>query len=454
MRYTLTVFEEQHEQIKQHLLPDDGYEAVCLGLCGISRSDEEIKFLLKELVLIPHSACARSEDRVTWPLRFFEKLLLSCSNENWAWIKIHSHRSHVACFSPLDDKSDLGLVEVFEAWTNKEVQAVSAIMLPDGSMIGRAYVGLPTPCTLSKIRVVGHSLMIWMSDSSLQRKIHDSALHLFGEKTFALISALNVGVVGCSGTGSLVAEGLSRLGVEQLVLVDPDRMEMRNLNRVVNSERSDAILGTFKVHAVANRLAAESLVSTIKAFPLDLWEKDAFEALKSVDVLFGCVDSIDGRALMSRLCDYYCIPYIDLGVRLVAGAETTVQNVTGAVHYLQPGMSSLLDRGVFKQDQVDAALLKRSSPRRFSEQVKEGYMRELQGQRPAVITVNMTAAALALNELLARLHPYRYRCNSEFAEQRFEFADFDFFCTPEKSENRNMRLVAMGDKDYPCGVAL
>ena len=54
----------------------------------------------------------------------------------------------------------------------------------------------------------------------------------FGTGTTALLRNLSVAIVGCSGTGSIVAEQLARLGAGRLVLVDPDRVEEKNLNRI------------------------------------------------------------------------------------------------------------------------------------------------------------------------------------------------------------------------------
>ena len=42
------------------------------------------------------------------------------------------------------------------------------------------------------------------------------------------------------GTGSPVVEQLARLGIGRLVLVDPDRVEDKNLNRILNASREDA----------------------------------------------------------------------------------------------------------------------------------------------------------------------------------------------------------------------
>jgi hypothetical protein len=66
-------------------------------------------------------------------------------------------------------------------------------------------------------------------------------------------------------------------------------------------------------------------------------------------------------------------------------------------------------------DQVEAEGMRRTNPGLYQRQRGEGYLRGVQEDRPAVITVNGTFASLAVQELLARLHPYRNRPNGEFA---------------------------------------
>ena len=63
-----------------------------------------------------------------------------------------------------------------------------------------------------------------------------------------------VTVVGCGGTGGFAAEGICRLLPQQtkLVLIDPDRVEERNLTRQCFYKED---LGKFKSEALAQRLA-------------------------------------------------------------------------------------------------------------------------------------------------------------------------------------------------------
>ena len=86
-----------------------------------------------------------------------------------------------------------------------------------------------------------------------------------------------------------------------------------------------------------------------------------------------------------------------------------------AIHTLQPGGSSLMSRGVYDQRDLEAAFVLRDSPQEYDRLKREGYIKGVKVDRPAVISVNMTAAAAAMNEFLARLHGFRLQRNSSFA---------------------------------------
>ena len=78
-----------------------------------------------------------------------------------------------------------------------------------------------------------------------------------------------------------------------------------------------------------------------------LFDPECIAAIASCDVVFGCVDSVDGRYLLNRLAVFHSIPYFDLGVKLEADGRGGVDQVCGSVHYVQPQGSSLLSRRLF-----------------------------------------------------------------------------------------------------------
>jgi hypothetical protein len=133
------------------------------------------------------------------------------------------------------------------------------------------------------------------------------------------------------------------------------------------------------------------------------------------------MDGVEGRHLLNRLAAYYLLPYFDVGVKLVADGHGGIDEAAGAVHYVRPDGSTLQDRRVYTSEQLKAAGLRRTDPKAYREQVKAGYIRGVEEDRPAVISINMQMASSAVNEFLARLHPYRYEDNSDFAAVRRSF---------------------------------
>jgi hypothetical protein len=61
---------------------------------------------------------------------------------------------------------------------------------------------------------------------------------------------------------------------------------------------------------------------------------------------------------------------------------------------------------IYSLDQVQAEEMRRTNPEFYERQRGEGYLRGVVGNRPAVISVNMFYAALAVNDFLARLHSH------------------------------------------------
>jgi len=256
-------------------------------------------------------------------------------------------------------------------------------------------------------------------------QVRDSVRHhiqLFGPGTTTLLGRLRIAVVGCSGTGSPVIEQLVRLGVGELVLVDPDHVEERNLNRMLGATMEDARERRLKVDVLKGQIERIGLGTRVHTFPCSLADCTAIRAVSASDLVIGCMDGLSGRHLLSRIAQYYLLPYVDVGVKLEALQDGTINQVAGTIHYLQPTGSDFVDRGVFSLEALEAEDLLRTSPEEYRERHARGYVRGVQVDRPAVISVNMLFASLAVNEVLARLHPFRMDANGEFATTRMSLS--------------------------------
>ncbi len=105
-------------------------------------------------------------------------------------------------------------------------------------------------------------------------------------------------------------------------------------------------------------------------------------------------------------------------MKLEADGKGGVDQVCGTVHYLQPGGSSPLTRHVYTMEQVRAAGLLRTDLSAYRTQLEDDYIHGVQEDRPVVVQLNSLVASLAVNEFLARLHPYRLDSSADYAVHR------------------------------------
>jgi hypothetical protein len=185
-----------------------------------------------------------------------------------AIVHIHSHPEGSNVFSAVDGECDRVLhADLAKIYEDGEPTA-SLIMLPNGDLIGRGYhAGQFEP--LDGIFVVGDLIQRFpVAEGSAAAADDDDQHQVFGGGTTSLMGKLRIAVVGCSGTGSVVVELLARLGVGELILIDPDVMEDKNLNRIINSMQAHADLATAKVDALSVSLARNLGCNSPRMIPM------------------------------------------------------------------------------------------------------------------------------------------------------------------------------------------
>ena len=130
------------------------------------------------------------------------------------------------------------------------------------------------------------------------------------------LGQLKIGIVGLGSVGALAAEAMGRMGIRQLVLIDMDRVEHHNLDRLIHAGRWD--IGRYKVHLSAEHLerTASQPFHELLALPLSLRVSKAYRALADCDVILACADKPIARDLVNHLAVCHLIPVIEAGVAL------------------------------------------------------------------------------------------------------------------------------------------
>ncbi len=260
------------------------------------------------------------------------------------------------------------------------------------------------PLQIERLWQVGDRLHLIRSfDSALPQltEIFDRNVRAFGTAIQQALGDLRVGIIGCGGTGSVVAEQLVRLGVRHLTLIDPDRISESNLTRVYGSIASD--VGKPKVQVLARHLA--SIVPELDCEPVQsmVTLEPAARRLIGSDIVFGCTDDNAGRLVLSRLATYLVTPVFDCGVLLSSDSGDRLTGIDGRVTVLSPGQACLVCRGRVDLARAAAELL---TPNERLRRQDEGYAPALARTEPAVVSFTTLVGATSVNELLERLIGY------------------------------------------------
>lgn len=427
MTYKLRISGIHFADLHAALYPGDQLEAEAIALCGRLEMPDCMCLLVQKIIPVPMDAYrCREPDYLEWDTSWMIELINEAESKNLSMVKIHSHPGGGDFFSERDDLTDGEILREWLVWYDTKTLHGSAVMLPTGKIFGRVFDESKGFVALSSVAVAGDQIQYWASESlEITHEADLRNLQTFGSGTTAALKQLNIGVVGCSGTGSVVVEQLVRLGVGRLVLIDPDIVEHKNLNRILNAIEQDADEGRRKVDVLADRIAKIGFGTEVRRLPKNLVAAQSIKEIASCDIVFGCVDGAEGRHILNRIATYYLIPYFDVGIDLQADGAGNILQISGAVHYLQPGGSSLLSRGMYTLAEVEAEAMRRNDPELYEQHRKQNYIQGAKEDSPAVLPVNMHYSSLLVLEFLARLHRYRITDDRDLAIQQFNLEDID-----------------------------
>lgn len=115
-------------------------------------------------------------------------------------------------------------------------------------------------------------------------------------------------IIGSGGLGGYLVEELARLGVGNLVVVDPDIFEEHNLNRQILS--SPALLGRPKAEVAAARVGEINPAVSVTALQTAFSRENGQEILAGAHVVLDGLDSIATRLELAEICRELSIPLV------------------------------------------------------------------------------------------------------------------------------------------------
>ncbi len=447
---TLTLTAALHAEAQAHLFPGDGLEAAGLMLCSRAPGTRS-RLLSHTFIPVPYDACRkRTADAIIWPGEYLEAAVDAAEAHDHTIIAMHSHPGGLFGFSQADDESDARVMpSLFQAVGSLHG---SAVMVSGGAVRARIYTPDLVVRDIDLVGMAHHNIRYWWANGDGRAS---RPLAFTGAMTTEL-GRLTAIVVGVSGTGSIVAEQLARLGFGRIILIDFDKIERKNLNRILNARLVDADGKRLKVEMFADAIIAYRGPGIAVPVAASVTTREAVEAAAMGDVLFSCVDTLEARQIADMIGSAFLMPVIDVGVAIPTrknGDTVSIGDVCGRIDYVFPGGSTLLDRDVCSPARVRAEYLRRTAPDQHREEVQAGYIKGLVEEAPAVITLNMRAAASAVNEYIARAYPFRLDANENYARTEFSLAACEEeYSAEEQFKRGDNALLARGDLEPLLGL--
>src|SRR6266581_897736 len=207
-----------------------------------------------------------------------------------------------------------------------------------------------------------------------------------------------ISIVGVGGLGSIVAEHLIHMGFHEINLIDPDVLEMSNLNRVVGAYYEDAEQKRYKVDVVKRHVTSINPKATVLACKKDVHDKEVESVLALSDWIIVATDNHSSRLRTQELSVRYFVPLISVGVNITVKGNK-IEDMSGEVITARVG------------DYLCLNCLQRINPIKVASErhpdktirealVKRGYVTGKDIKEPAVKTLNTFVATMAVEVLV------------------------------------------------------
>jgi len=416
--WTLRVPPDLMEELQTHLFPGNGDEHGAVIGASVVSTNRGHRLLARRLFLaeegIDYVPGQRGYRMLT--AAFVRDCAIDCADEGLAYLAVHCHGgSDRVGFSPDDlashERGYPALLDILDG------QPVGGLVFARQAVAGAIWSADGGRAELQHLEVPGRPIRRLFPTPPARPPAaddrYDRQARLFGDRGQALLLTQKVGVIGAGGAGSLILEYLSRLGVGNIITIDPERIEPSNTPRVVGSNRRDLrpllthrlaprwlhAFGerrrTAKV-AIAERVAREAQpMINIETIFGDITDSAVAERLLDCDYLFLGADTMQARLVFNAIVHQYLIPGVQVGAKARVDAATgALLDLFSVVRPVVPGDGCLWCNGL-----ISPAKLQEEATSREQLDVQR-YVDEVGVNAPSVITMNAVAAAHATNDYL------------------------------------------------------
>lgn len=201
---------------------------------------------------------------------------------------------------------------------------------------------------------------------------------VYGAKAAARIRNASVTIIGASGTGSPAAHVLARAGIEDFVLIDPQRLARSNLERLHGSYQSHFAINNsdppFKVEVVRDLIKAINPKANVTCIVGNILQPLARDHAVRTDLAICCTDTNHSRTAISELAYRFLLPAIDVGVAFES-KNGSVAGEVGRTTVYAPGAPCAYCLGLVDSWRATVELMSEEEKNRRRREAKAAALR-------------------------------------------------------------------------------
>jgi molybdopterin-synthase adenylyltransferase len=323
MKNTLHIPPQMWQNIRSLMLQvgANNQEAIAFIFCQKQQLNNEVRYLPKHWI-IPDTDCYeyQSESGLVMKQHFHHYLLEKyLQNEELDVVHLHTHIGNNAPdFSPVDDRYESEYARFLTEQFSQQPQLISGVFSQNLEQYqfriwnAQGTDFKPVDLSTSWLKIEQNSASYLPSNSLMFAR-----QKVFGDLVQQQLGNLKVALIGCGGIGSVFAETLGRLGVQKWLLIDPDHLELVNLNRLVAATLPMVEQQWSKVDYVKYLLQRiEPQKTTIVTRCSGIENQLIAPEVGSCDLIVVATDNHRSRQIAQEIALKYQRPLVNLGTHI------------------------------------------------------------------------------------------------------------------------------------------
>jgi hypothetical protein len=314
------------DALRAHLVRTDGQEDLCFATWGPSTGRRRLTALVIE-PLLPGEGERQVHGNASYEMAYALRAAKAAAERGEGIAFMHAHPGGRGWqrLNDTDRRAEASIANLAREVTGLPLVGMT-LATGDGSWSSRLWNegrGREVSySTCESVRVLGSELRVSFNDAlrppPLPRSTQRRTIHAWGKHVQADLARLRVLVAGAGSVGLYIVESLARTGIEHIAVMDFDRVEFVNLDRLHAATHLDALLRRPKIDIARRILRQASTAEKLRheLFETSVCEPAGLEALLDFDVIFSCVDRPWPRHVLNTVAYADLIPVVDGGLRL------------------------------------------------------------------------------------------------------------------------------------------